>query len=219
MDRSNPGAVSRVSSLYCENLKKQSIDSLVEKLSNFLENDDANLVELTLLLKSLCLEEIERSKIGDAIEKDAREMNSKLAVIFIEHMNVKSYETKLFKWSSDLGLKMFLLRQNPPKKRFAENIYIILFQTYHGCSEFVTRLRTRNVDRNAKGVQCKERKWKLLLEIASDEVLSFANKMQDSKSIEYSQKKDLKSLIHGELKPDEPREIAILEKITKAILS
>ena len=89
----------------------------------------------------------------------ATETIGRTTLIHLDHMNdYKGYTKLLAKWAKQLKLGgvLFLSLNCQPRPR---HIFCLLDspQVLGGTGEFLTRLRTRNVDVNSRGVPCKER--------------------------------------------------------------
>jgi len=115
--------------------------------------------------------EDELSRVGELMRKnrdrgkvqseDINNSNSsgRTTLIHFDHMNnFKGYTKLLSKWAKQLRLGgvIFLPRNCKPRPR---HIFAILdsAELSGETSEFLTRLRTQNVDVNSRGVPCKER--------------------------------------------------------------
>jgi hypothetical protein len=88
--------------------------------------------------------------------------------VHIDHMNDhKGYSKLLASWAKQLKLSglLFLSLQCDPRPR---HVFLVLDSpsTLGGTGEFLTRLRTQNVDVNMRGQPCQERMSAIVAELA-----------------------------------------------------
>ena len=106
-----------------------------------------------------------------AAEAEREEARQELCVVLIDHMNHGArYSRKIAAWARQLGLTGWQLsRAGKGKGSRLEGVIVLLQGWSEAVSQWLTRLRTEQVDVNAKGLRCKERQSTVLVRAPAPE--------------------------------------------------
>ena len=210
-------AVAPVLSVHCGSLSDAELTAISEALLREVASpeDQECLYDALLLFQSLAAAAVaaRRSPPPSAAALPPRAPPVVISpplrqdVLVIDHLNERSYETKLSRWCSQLGLRGEMLWRQPrrskrkakQKRRWAEHAVVVLEGHGADVAQFQLRLRTESVDRDARGVRCKERKSRAVLSRAlalGDERL-WAKARGTWSSVEYASEEELRRHLEG----------------------